>query len=437
MRGQLLPADQAGQKPATYLVKAIRNATGHPVDFMNKREASDSPVQTASKVCKRMQFGSDDGQAGKDRRNRSSKGAGGSSDEGEMMEYDAAAEIAEDLATLSQRFGEFRKRAFAHAASLDPDGQRCMKALYKEFNQLHEDCDMLAGKHDRAQGPWVQPQTRHSTRPKAPEPEPAASKPNCSSKSPQEPTCSNSGPSSSSPAAAAVADGKKPAPAKPTPQHCDPGWLKRAQHKDQSKQQAKRTSRILRGPLEEVACKAGMVVDMEADVSTPAARTAQVMDAVKLILHKVGASDAAEAVESVKCLGYGYSTVRIVFTSAAVIQRTQRAIKQGLKDLCAGMPARSAMYLDEDLTHLQQSIRTARRPTYDYLRSQHRAGKLQGALAVSMVGCSIMLLRRGTEGQQRWTPYEGQWYSSALGTSPSPNEQHPYVRVGRAAQRAQ
>jgi hypothetical protein len=101
------------------------------------------------------------------------------------------------------------------------------------------------------------------------------------------------------------------------------------------------------------------------------------------------------------------------------------------------MPARNALYLDEDLTRLQQAIRTARRPTYDYLRSQQRAGKLQGVIAVSMVGCSIMLLRNGMEGQKRWTPYEGQWYSSALGTSPSPHEQHPYVRVGCATQHAQ
>ena len=62
--------------------------------------------------------------------------------------------------------------------------------------------------------------------------------------------------------------------------------------------------------------------------------------------------------------------VTILLFTSAVIQRTQRAIKQGLKDLCAGMPACDALYLDEDLTHLQQSIRTARRPM-DPTRFRH------------------------------------------------------------------
>jgi hypothetical protein len=120
------------------------------------------------------------------------------------------------------------------------------------------------------------------------------------------------------------------------------------------------------------------------------------------------------------------------FTTAAAIQQAQRSIKQGLAKLCKDMPKRDALYLDEDLTRLQQAIRTARRPTYDYLRRHPR----KGAIAVSIVGCTIMELRQDKEGKQRWLPYDGCWYSSAMGTSPSPHEQHPYVRVGRAAQRA-
>ena len=310
--------------------------------------------------------------------------------------------------------------------------------ILKQFEELYEATVVFGDKHNREKGPWQEAKARKRTQKQASKP--AADKPSTSdhrSSSIQDASCNRGGPAgpSGSKATGEAAAPTATASTRSPPQHSDPSWLKRAQHRDQRMQHAKRASRILRGSISEVART--LEVEIEEDSSNSAARLAQLKKAVQRILQKTGASDAAKAVQSVSCLGYGYSTLRVVFTSAAVIQRSQRAIKQGLQKLCAGMPARNALYLDEDLTRLQQAIRTARRPTYDYLRSQQRAGKLQGVIAVSMVGCSIMLLRNGTQGQKRWTPYEGQWYSSALGTSPSPHEQHPYVRVGCATQHAQ
>lgn len=126
---------------------------------------------------------------------------------------------------------------------------------------------------------------------------------------------------------------------------------------------------------------------------------------VKRILTELDAGSAVTA-ESARFLGDGTRTVRVVFSTDAAIQRAQRSIKQGLAKLSKYMRARYALYLDEDLTCLQQAVRTARRPTYDYLRSQNRAGK--GVLAVSMVGSDIMLLKRGAQGQQRWVPHQPQ-----------------------------
>lgn len=338
-------------------------------------------------------------------------------------------EVTQDHSYLVEECGGILKEV-SNLVVKTPSVAKVLEPLLNMLNSHAKSLAVVKDKHDPGRGAWVTP--RRTARSKQPAEEPSDS------------SCSTSGGDNCNRGDAAntstpQAPGQAPTRAAPThpashTQHSSADWMKRALHRDRRAQYAKRSARVLRGRITDViraldadACEG----DLSAEACTP-----QLGDWVKRILREVGTNSAADAVQSACFLGKGTSTVRVVFATAGAIQQAQRKIKQGLAKLCAGMPKRDALYLDEDLTRLQQAIRTARRPTYDYLRSQHRLGRLKGVLAVSMVGCTIMELRQGQDGKQRWMPYEGCWYSSALGTSPSAHEQHPFVHVGRAAQRA-
>lgn len=204
-------------------------------------------------------------------------------------------------------------------------------------------------------------------------------------------------------------------------------WFNTAMRRDKHILQLKAANRIFRGPVVDMALRVSNQ-KIQDHVSLEDLEE-KLPDLMKALLAKLAGPDLAGQVASAHFLGGSRNAVKVIFRSANAITAKQYIIKQNLHatQLTWGQEdgdiKRWAVYMDADLTKVQQAVRTSRRPTYDYLRRN----KPNGILAVRMDGC-YLLVKYGQN--KSYVEYEGPWYTrSELGMTSSIT--HPFVTVAK------